>query len=212
MSVLMGETIRGLAGGSARRRIRAAAMERVIEIAEELDARDGGTARHCQTVACYAEAIARELDLADDLVESVRLAGLLHDVGKIGIDGSILGKRGPLSGHEWHAMRDHPRIGADLLGDAGLAEIREWVLAHHERPDGSGYPRGLSGAEIPLEAKILAVADSYEAMTTDRCYRASIGRERAVAELLRHAGTQFDRNVVEAFLVVIERDKLESAA
>jgi putative nucleotidyltransferase with HDIG domain len=212
MSVFMGETIRGLSGGSARLRLRAAAMERVVEIAQALDLRDGGTARHCQTVACYAEAIARELDLADDLVEAVRLAGLLHDVGKIGVDGSILGKRGPLSRHEWVEMRDHPRIGADILGDAGLAEIREWVLAHHERPDGSGYPRGLCDEEIPLEAKILAVADSYEAMTNDRCYRASIGRERAVGELRRHAGTQFDRDVVEAFLVVLERDDLESAA
>ncbi len=206
----MGETTRGLAGSGGR--IRAAAMDRVIEIAQELDVRDAGTARHCQTVACYAEAIARELRLTDELIESVRLAGLLHDVGKTGINGSILGKRGPLSRPEWLEMQDHPRIGADILDDAGLAEIREWVLAHHERPDGSGYPRGLRSAEIPLEAKILAVADSYEAMTTDRCYRPSIGRDRAVAELRRHAGTQFDRAVVDAFLQVLERDELESAA
>jgi putative nucleotidyltransferase with HDIG domain len=211
MTVFMGEWTRGTAGGARRDRLRAAAMEQVIAIAHELDVRDAGTARHCQTVACYAEAIARELRLSEELIESVRLAGLLHDVGKIGIDGSILGKRGPLSGHEWVEMQDHPRIGADILEDAGLADIREWVLAHHERPDGSGYPRGLQSEEIPLEAKILAVADSYEAMTTDRCYRPSIGRDLAVAELRRHAGSQFDRDVVEAFLQVIERDELESA-
>jgi putative nucleotidyltransferase with HDIG domain len=189
-----------------------AAMERVIRIAEELDLRDAGTARHCRTVACYAEAIARELQLAGEAVESVRLAGLLHDVGKIGIAGSIVGKPGPLSRSEWREMRDHPRIGADILDDAGLEEIREWVLAHHERPDGAGYPRGLNDGEIPLEAKILAVADSYEAMTNNRCYRNSIGRERAIGELRRNAGTQFDQSVVDAFLTVLERDRLESAA
>jgi putative nucleotidyltransferase with HDIG domain len=187
-------------------------MERVIAIAKELDLRDAGTARHCQTVACYAEAIARELGLAQEVVESVRVAGLLHDVGKIGVARSIVGKRGPLSRHEWLEMRHHPRIGADILGNVGLQDVREWILAHHERPDGAGYPLGLSGNEIPLEAKILAVADSYEAMTNDRCYRDAIGRERAVAELRIHKGGQFDAVVVEAFIRVLERDELESAA
>ena len=183
-------------------------MSRVIEIAEELDLRDEGTARHCRTVACYAEAIARELDLVADVVESVRLAGLLHDVGKIGVPGSIVSKAGPLTAAEWAEMQNHPRIGAGILEDAGLDDIREWILAHHERPDGQGYPRGLSDEEIPLEAKILAVADAYEAMTNDRCYRRSIGRERAVAELRRHAGRQFDWTVVEAFIAVLDRDEL----
>ena len=186
-------------------------MARVIEIAEELDLRDEGTARHCRTVARYAESIARELDLADDVVEAVRLAGLLHDVGKIGIPGVIVAKPGPLSAEEWAEMQNHPRIGAGILEDAGLEDIRDWILAHHERPDGRGYPRGLSDDEIPLEAKILAVADAYEAMTNDRCYRRSIGRERAVAELRRHAGRQFDWAVVEAFIAVLDRDELQSA-
>lgn len=186
-------------------------MERVVEIAKELDLRDQGTARHCYTVACYAEAIARELALADDVVESVRLAGLLHDVGKIGIPGSIVAKPGPLDDQEWIEMQNHPRIGASILEDAGLEDIREWILAHHERPDGKGYPRGLSDDEIPLEAKILAVADAYEAMTNDRCYRTSIGRGRAVAELRCHAGRQFDAVVVQAFISVLERDQTESA-
>jgi putative nucleotidyltransferase with HDIG domain len=183
----------------------------VIAIARELDLRDEGTARHCQTVACYAEAIARELALSAQVVESVRLAGLLHDVGKIGIPGSIVAKQGPLDDDEWHEMQNHPRIAAGMLVDAGLEDIREWILAHHERPDGEGYPRGLSDDEIPLGAKILAVADSYEAMTNDRCYRNSIGRECAVAELRRHAGGQFDEVVVEAFIAVLERDQLQSA-
>jgi putative nucleotidyltransferase with HDIG domain len=211
MSVFMDETSRLSRPfwGPSRR---AAAMECVIAIAQELDLRDAGTARHCETVACYAEAIARELRLAEERVESVRIAGLLHDVGKIGVPRSIVGKRGPLSDHEWLEMRDHPRIGADILGDAGLNDVREWVLAHHERPDGEGYPRGLSGSEIPLEAKILAVADAYEAMTNDRCYRDAICRERAITELRLHQGRQFDAIVVEAFIRVLGRDALESAA
>jgi putative nucleotidyltransferase with HDIG domain len=185
---------------------------RVIEIAEELDLRDEGTARHCQTVACYAEAIARELDLEEEVVEAVRLAGLLHDVGKIGVAGAIVAKRGPLDAREWVEMQEHPRIGASLLEDAGLDdEIRDWILAHHERPDGTGYPRGLTGVEIPLEAKILAVADAYEAMTNDRCYRIGIGADRALAELRRHAGRQFDEVVVEAFVAVLARGEIESA-
>jgi putative nucleotidyltransferase with HDIG domain len=216
MSLSMEETTRSLSGRSSTsspgRLRRSAAMQHAIAIAKELDLRDAGTARHCQTVACYAEAIARELRLAEEVVESVRIAGLLHDVGKIGVARSIVAKRGPLSKHEWLEMRHHPRIGADILGDAGLQEVREWILAHHERPDGAGYPRGLRGSEIPLEAKILAVADSYEAMTNDRCYRDAIGRERAVAELRIHKGTQFDAVVVEAFIRVLERDELESAA
>ncbi len=209
MTVFMDETTRGLSG---RRSRRAEAMERLIGIAQELDSRDVGTARHCQTVACYAESIARELDLEEHVVESVRLAGLLHDVGKIGVPSSIVGKCGPLSDPEWLEMRDHPRIGAAILEDAGLEDVHRWVLAHHERPDGEGYPLGLSNEEIPLEAKILAVADSYEAMTNDRCYRTAIGHERAVAELRRNKGRQFDEIVVETFIHVLERDELQSAA
>jgi putative nucleotidyltransferase with HDIG domain len=182
-----------------------AGMERVIAIAAELDLRDSGTARHCETVARYAQAIARELGLPDDVVDSLRLAGLLHDVGKVGVSRSIVGKRGPLTEEEWAAMHDHPRLGADILSDAGLEDIREWILAHHERPDGAGYPRRLSDADIPLEAKILAVADAYEAMTVDRCYRRAIGRNRAIAELRSNAGTQFDVEVVEAFVAVLQR-------
>jgi len=191
--------------------LRAPSTERVIAIAKELDLRDEGTALHCQTVACYAEAIARELELPEEVTESVRLAGLLHDIGKIGIPGWIVAKPGPLDHNEWLEMQSHPRIGAGMLADAGIEDIREWILAHHERPDGSGYPRGLCDEEIPLEAKILAVADSYEAMTNDRCYRHSIGRERAVTELRRNAGRQFDEVVVDAFIRVLERDEPQSA-
>jgi HD-GYP domain-containing protein (c-di-GMP phosphodiesterase class II) len=101
-------------------------------------------------------------------------------------------------------MRRHPEIGARILAGAKLAEVSEWVLAHHERPDGSGYPAGLAGPAIPLEARILAVADAYEAMTSHRVYRSALAPEQARAELVRCAGTQFDSRVVEAFLRVLD--------
>ena len=188
-----------------------AAIERVIEMAQEIDRRECGTARHSQLVARYAELTARELDLPRDTLEDVRLAGLLHDVGKSGVADLIVSKPAALTDSEWMAMRYHPELGAALLDDAGLDEVREWILCHHERPDGQGYPRGLQGDEIPLGARILAVADAYEAMTTDRAYRRSIGRWRAREELRRHAGTQFDQAVVEAFLRVVERDQTAAA-
>jgi putative nucleotidyltransferase with HDIG domain len=182
------------------------AIERVIAMAHEIDRRECGTALHSQVVARYAELAARELRLPEDVVEDVRLAGLLHDVGKSAVPDAIVSKPAALDEAEWTAMSHHPRLGAALLDDAGLDEVREWILCHHERPDGKGYPRGLRGDEIPIEARILAVADAYEAMTNDRVYRRSIGRWRAREELRLNSGTQFDEVVVEAFLRAVERD------
>ena len=182
------------------------AIERVIAMAHEIDRRECGTALHSQVVARYAELAARELRLPEDVVEDVRLAGLLHDVGKSAVPDAIVSKPAALDEAEWSARSHHPRLGAALLDDAGLDEVREWILCHHERPDGKGYPRGLRGDEIPIEARILAVADAYEAMTNDRVYRRSIGRWRAREELRRNSGTQFDEVVVEAFLRAVERD------
>ena len=178
----------------------------VLALAEALDLRDPLTARHSQTVAGYAHSIACELGLDPERAERVRLAGLLHDVGKIGVGDSILRKAGPLTDEEWAEMRRHPEIGARILGTTSFDDIRAWVRAHHERPDGRGYPRGLTADEIPLEASILAVADSYEAMTSARVYRAALRGEEAFEELLRCAGGQFDGRVVAALLSVLERD------
>jgi putative nucleotidyltransferase with HDIG domain len=183
------------------------AIERVVEVARQIDVRDGGTAKHSQVVARYAELTARELELPDDVVEDIRLAGLLHDVGKSVISERILAKPAPLTDLEWLEMRRHPWIAVELLEGSGLEEITEWIYCHHERPDGAGYPRGLSGDEIPLEARILAVADAYEAMTNDRIYRRAIGRWRACEELWDCAGAQFDEVVVGAFLRVVEREE-----
>jgi two-component system cell cycle response regulator len=172
----------------------------VIALAEALDIRDTGTGQHSHTVGRYAELMARALGLGEERVERVRLAGVLHDIGKIGISDRVLSKAGPLDADEWQEMHTHPEIGARLLSRQEFDDLREWILAHHERPDGVGYPRGLKGDEIPVEARILAVADAYEAMTADRVYRPALGEEAARAELEAGAGTQFDARVVEALL------------
>jgi putative nucleotidyltransferase with HDIG domain len=169
-------------------------------LAETLDLRDVSTARHSQTVGRYAEGIARAIGLPEDRVHRVRAAGVLHDIGKLGVADAILKKPGPLTDEEWAEMRRHPELGARILDHANLRDISGWVLAHHERMDGFGYPLGLAGEAIPLEARVLAVADAYEAMTADRPYRSALGHDAAREELLAASGTQFDPQVVDAFL------------
>jgi diguanylate cyclase (GGDEF)-like protein/putative nucleotidyltransferase with HDIG domain len=178
----------------------------VLSLAEALDQRDSSTALHSQTVGRLCEMMATEIGLDDDRVHRVRLAGILHDIGKIGVPDSILRKPGPLTDEETEQMRRHPEIGARILSSHELDDVREWILSHHERPDGTGYPRGLDEDEIPLEASILAVGDAFEAMTTDRVYRPAIGLEAAREELRNCAGSQFDSRVVEALLEVLERE------
>jgi diguanylate cyclase (GGDEF)-like protein len=179
----------------------------VVGLAETLDIRDTGVVGHCQSVGRYSELTAIELGLPQERVERVRLAGMLHDVGKIGVSDRVITKPGPLDADEWREMRTHPEIGARLLAHPEFDDLRGWVLSHHERPDGRGYPQGLSGDSIPLEASILAVADAYEAMTADRAYRPAMGQEAARAELEAGAGTQFDAKVVRAFLAALEPDR-----
>jgi diguanylate cyclase (GGDEF)-like protein/putative nucleotidyltransferase with HDIG domain len=179
-------------------------LEAAMLLAETLDLRDVATARHSETVGRYAERIAEEVGLAADQVERVRVAGVLHDIGKLGISDAVLLKTGSLEAAEWAEIRRHPELGARILEHANLRDVAGWVLAHHERVDGGGYPRGLVGDEIPLEGRILAVADAYEAMTADRPYRRALAEAEARAELIRGAGTQFDVTVVEAFLRVLD--------
>ncbi len=207
-SVVHSDALRGLAReGRDERDIEAERfLAVVLDLAEAVDLRFSGTARHSETVGRYAELMARELGLPEERVGRVRLAGLLHDVGKVGVPDAILRKAGSLTREERDVIARHPDLGAQILEHASLTDVQAWVAAHHERPDGSGYPRGLSGDELPLEARIVAVADAYEAMTSDRSYRDAIGHERARGELLRHAGTQFDAGVVAAFLSVLDRE------
>ena len=178
----------------------------VLSLAEALDQRDSGTAKHSQTVGRYCEMMAKELGFDEDRVERLRLAGILHDIGKIGVPDSILRKPGALSEEEMGQMRRHPELGARVLSSSELDDVREWILAHHERPDGTGYPLGLSEGQIPVEASILSVGDAYEAMTSDRVYRPAMSHAAAREELQRCAGTQFDATVVEALLRAVNRE------
>jgi diguanylate cyclase (GGDEF)-like protein len=178
----------------------------VLDLAETVDLRFSGSARHSETVGRYAEMMARELGLSEQRIARVQLAGRLHDIGKVGVPDSILAKPAKLTDEEFEIIKRHPELGAQILEHPSLADVRVWVGAHHERPDGRGYPLGLHGEAIPIEARILAVGDAYEAMTSDRAYSASIGPAAARAELERCVGTQFDPLVVSAFLRVAERD------
>ncbi|MGH2868710.1 MAG: diguanylate cyclase [Solirubrobacteraceae bacterium] len=176
----------------------------VMLLAETLDLRDEGTARHSVTVGDYARRTALALGLGPDRVQRIHAAGVLHDLGKLGIADAILFKSGPLDDSEWREMKRHPEIGARILEHAGLNDIATWVRGHHERPDGRGYPFGLRDDRVSLEARILAVADAYEAMVTDRPYRRGMPGIEACEELRRCAGTQFDSTVVDAFLGTLE--------
>jgi diguanylate cyclase (GGDEF)-like protein len=184
----------------------------LLSLAEALDLRDTGTAAHARTVGRYCGLIAEQLDLPPERVKRIEVAGVLHDIGKIGLPDAILQKPGPLGRIELAEIRTHPEIGAQVLSGRGFEDLREWVLAHHERPDGKGYPAGLRDPDIPLEAKILAVADAFEAMTADRVYRTGIGPSAARTELLRCAGTQFDARVVAAFMAALDRIEREAPA
>jgi diguanylate cyclase (GGDEF)-like protein/putative nucleotidyltransferase with HDIG domain len=183
-----------------------------ILLAETLDLRDVGTARHSRTVGRYAELVARELGWPAREIERVRTAGLLHDIGKLGVPDGVLHKAGPLDDAEREEVERHPELGARILEHANLRDLAAWVLDHHERMDGRGYPRGLAGGAIPLEARVLAVADAYEAMTADRPYRRPLDEDAARRELVRAAGSQFDADVVHAFLRALDRDPAGAAA
>ena len=172
----------------------------LVNLAEALDVRDYGSASHCRRVGRFAELTARELGLPPESVERVRLAGILHDVGRVGLPDDLLGKRGPLTDSEWAWVRAHPAIGARMVETTEYEDIRSWILFHHERPDGRGYPEGRTDADVPLESSIIGVADAYEAMTSHRPYRTAFGVEDAADELRRQAGTQFRSDVVEALL------------
>jgi len=172
-------------------------------LARAVDAKDSYTRSHCETVAELCVLIAGELGLDGDRVARIRLAGLLHDVGKIGISDAILQKPAPLTPDEAAIMRTHPDLGAHIVSAAELYEEAEWILHHHERLDGHGYPDGLGGVEVPLESRIIMVADAFEAMTSDRPYRPRRPVEEALAELDRHAGTQFDPACVSALQRVL---------
>src|SRR3954462_8756424 len=181
-------------------------LSAVLVLAETLDLRDSGMASHSQTVGRLSALIAKALGFDDARVERIRLAGMLHDIGKIGIPDWILHKPGKLDEAEWAEIKKHPEMGARIAASAKLDDISEWILCHHERVDGRGYPGSLPASEIPVEARILAVADAYEAMTAERVYKPAMPAAEAEAELRRMSGSQFDGAVVDALLGAIAVD------
>ena len=181
----------------------------VHALARAVDARDGYTHQHSQRVAFYAATLATAMKLGDERAESIRMAGLLHDVGKIGIRDGILLKPGKLGRDEFMVMRRHSELGRAIIAGAGLTELAEWVCHLHERWDGEGYPEGLRGEAIPIESRLLHVADALETMTCPRAYREPMATPDALAELERHAGTQFDPDVVEVMVRLVREGSIE---
>lgn len=179
-------------------------MEMVTSLAGAIDAKDPYTKGHSTSVSRYAEALARAVNLPEHEVERIKIGALLHDVGKIGIPESVLKKPGKLTDEEWEIMKQHPTIGAEkvLAPNEALRDLIPIVKYHHERIDGKGYPEGLKGNEIPLEARIVSVADAYHALVSDRPYRKGMPIEKACAILREGAGVQWDSDLVRQFISI----------
>ena len=179
-------------------------MEMVTSLAGAIDAKDPYTKGHSTSVSRYAEALARAVNLPENEVERIKIGALLHDVGKIGIPENVLKKPGKLTDEEWEIMKQHPTIGAEkvLAPNEALRDLIPIVKYHHERIDGRGYPEGLKGNEIPLEARIVSVADAYHALVSDRPYRKGMPIEKACAILREGAGVQWDSDLVRQFISI----------
>jgi diguanylate cyclase (GGDEF)-like protein len=183
-----------------------------VALGRAVDAKDGFIHSHCEAVSELCGLIGQELGLRPERVAQLRLAGLLHDVGTLGVADAVMQKPGPLDAHELQMAQSHVRLGHAMVSAAEHPIEAEWILHHHERIDGAGYPMGLEGDQIPLESRILFVADAFEAMTTARPYRAARSAEQALQELEAHAGTQFDAECVHALARVLRGHELQDAA
>ena len=178
---------------------RAAGLRLAAILAEALASYDAVTGSHSYAVGALSARIAACAGLNAEQVGLVGVAGELHDVGKLAVPRGLLNKPDPLAEEERLVLERHPVLGFRMLEALGLQPLATWVLHHHERWDGSGYPHGLAGDEIPLAARVVLVADAYDAMTSDRAYRPALSHERALTELEHGAGSQFDPGVVDAF-------------
>ena len=179
-------------------------------ISNALDTKDSYTNGHSLRVTLYSMILARELNLDEAYMEDIEIAGLLHDIGKIAMPKSILCKNGRLTDDEFLVMKSHPVRGEKIvINIKKLQTISEWVKAHHEKWDGTGYPDGLKGEEIPLPGRIIALADTYDAMTSTRPYRTALSHETAINEINRCAGTQFDPKLAKIFVSL--SDKIDEA-
>jgi len=192
------------------------ALSAIYALAATVDAKNHRTHSHWQKVKEYVVVLGEALKLEPPEISKLETCALLHDIGKISISEKILNKPGTLTAEEWEAIKTHPQVGANIVSQAReLAPYLAGVLHHHERYDGSGYPQGLKGEEIPLEARILAIADAFAAMTSVRSYSDALSVEEALEEIKRGAGKQFDPHLAEVFCSTIEtttiKHKSESA-
>jgi diguanylate cyclase (GGDEF)-like protein len=200
-----------LAKGVAHRK--EAFYDSVQALAAVVEARDGYTHSHSRAVGEYAYRLAKKVGFEGDRLETFKLAATLHDLGKIGVPDSILKKPGPLTDDEWTVMQRHPAIGRQIIGHTfHLGELIPAMYYHHERWDGRGYPEGLKAEEIPIEARIVTIADAYGAMVDDRPYRKGLGHETASKILQKAAGLQFDPNLVTLFIQIISEEEMGGRA
>jgi putative nucleotidyltransferase with HDIG domain len=200
---------RAMAVESTRMRLLGPMLEKFAMIlANTLEAKDLSTHLHCERLVDYAGETAARLGLPSSELETVRLGACLHDIGKIGVPDVLLQKARGLDEEEWVVLRRHAEIGAAILEDIeGWAEVRRIVRHHHERFDGQGYPDRLAGDSIPVGARIVCVVDAFDVMRSGRVYSPARSHDQAVAELIRHRGTQFDPDVVDTFLRLVDADR-----
>ncbi len=184
----------------------------ISAITEALDAKDSFTLGRSKRVAFYAVTIAKHMGFAEPELSKIELAGLLHDIGMIGIPEDLLNKPENLTQEEFEVIKRHVELGVKILGEIKqLESVVNIIRYHHERFDGKGYPYEIKGNEIPIESRIISVADAYDSMTSERAYRKGLTSEDAIAEVKRSSGTQFDPEVVETFLAIIDDSRKEIA-
>ena len=182
-------------------------LQFLISISKFVDRRVSKNAEHSAKVAQWASTTARELNMSDDEIDNVYWASILHDIGKIGISDRVLRKKSILSEEDWVLIKMHPTIGSNIVSSIdAYPALAPTISAHQEKYDGTGYPKGLSGNNIPLAARILGIADAYQAMIEHRYYREARTHEEAVAELQKVKGTQFDPDVLDVFLNVVSTE------
>jgi putative nucleotidyltransferase with HDIG domain len=205
---LAGQVAVALDRAEAYQRLRSTHERMIVSLAEAVDARDHATAGHSRRIRVFARTVGRQLGIDGPALQTLETAALLHDIGKIGVSDAVLLKPGDLNAEERREVEQHSIIGARILAAAGLPqEVIEAVRHNHERYDGKGYPARLAGEQIPLTARILAVVDAFEAMTSDRPYRPGMPWAAAAEEIRRQRGTQFDPTVVDAFLALLDANE-----
>jgi putative nucleotidyltransferase with HDIG domain len=185
-------------------------LETIRALAAAIDAKDPYTKGHSERVAKIAVVLATELNLSDRDIENIEYTALLHDIGKIGIDDSILGKSSKLSNEEFKKIKEHPIVGAKIIEPVDfLKNSYKTIYHHHEKYNGGGYPDGLKEKDIPLCARIIAVADAYDAMGSDRPYRKKLSKEKILKEFTEQSGKQFDPQIVNALMLILKREREE---